>query len=217
MHRALLLVILACAFASAQPKRYITLSNTPYPAFSLSGAMRHAIFEAEMNRKCDTVAAYITHKFYWIGPDKREYKISIDSIRGRGYARRALVTVSQKTDSSAYWTHAHPKYQPEIDSTTMSDTTFWTYTRTLDSTYRTSHWLDPMPDRTGGILWFMVAPDSTPSALWLRLLKVIGDPTKNNGYNQQALLVFEHGETLVDRVSHWIDSLDIKITKPRNR
>lgn len=153
--------------------------------------------------KQDTLFIYLTHSFYWQDSTRREVKFTLDSIRGRGASRQAMLTYTVKTPNPALWTRT---YIPYGDSVYVS-------TPTTDSTHISSTWLRYTGPGYGEQEWFMFFGNNT--VLSVSMIKVLGDPTKNNGFDQQAMLVFKYKESVRTQWFDWFKGLDTTLTIPQ--
>jgi len=147
-----------------------------------------------------TDSAWITYSI--------DYHFTIDSIIGRGDQRKALFSWARKTcdDSGKEWVWLVERQGEWIANPSggHSAVASWdTLGRTTDSTLKLSRWLTysrKVLDLNGNG-WYTYA-GATPVEewcdvfegspyrwyVWIRMEKILGDPTVNNGWNQRAVL-----------------------------
>lgn len=101
-----------------------------------------------------------------------------------------------------------PGIRFEIDSIAIVDTltedAVWREERTSDSTFRAEKWLSYSRPREGwGQTWTISLPRDKVLCLWLE--KVLGDPTKNGGKDQQARLRYRYNDAITQRLFEWVE------------
>jgi hypothetical protein len=126
-------------------------------------------------------------------------RVDFDSVMGRGGARRAMLTISQKLQDSSDWQHwryldsASQKLRPDTSYiiSPQESYSYWKLSRvttvvpTSDSTFRDSRWFQPY-DAINYDLAAWAIDDSTH--VQIMFVKVLGDPTRHYGWDQRALL-----------------------------
>jgi hypothetical protein len=137
------------------------------------------------------------------------YHFTIDSIIGRGDQRKALFSWARKACNDSGWIWIVEKLGDFVQDPNkptgngFAPRLFDTLGRTTDSTFKVSRWLtysrkllDPI---SGG--WYIYS-GMTPVVewcdvfegnsyrwyVWIRMEKILGDPTKNFGWDQRAVL-----------------------------
>lgn len=156
----------------------------------------------------DTVVyVYAGKKVYWDywtlhhlplypNPDSiLRYVFSIDTIVGRGTTRQAKLTTSVHTSISTLWFHIEENYRAVGD--TINEIRFDTVGFTTDSTFKRTRWLrytnvkNHIANSSGvgnGAFEICYVEDKRLD-IWME--KVVGDPTKNGGRSQRAMLHFQ--------------------------
>jgi hypothetical protein len=129
-------------------------------------------------------------------PDSiKHFVFSVDTIIGRGTNRQIKFTTSVNTSDSTLWVHVAENYRAVGDTATKLHTD--TIGITTDSTFKRTKWLGYTSVKNhianasgvgaGGFeLWYM---DDKRLDIWLE--RVTGDPTKNGGRSQRAMLHFQ--------------------------
>lgn len=206
---SILLLLATAGKLEGQPAREIQLPLNQL-AFGDSGlSVRNALRSWTMlwATSCkDTVfPIYIRQRVRWLGPDSTEHFFAIDSIRGRGAAREVFLTKSFKTPIETLWTWRRPTafVMAPADTFAPGDS-IWYWTPTTDSTYRVSSWLGYADYRGGwGKTWSFPLREKKRLVIWLQ--KVIGDPTRNFGFDQQAMVRFIYSDAITDTLHRWIE------------
>ncbi len=138
------------------------------------------------------------HTSYILAPDAidtvKTYSFAVDSIVGRGDNRRVLLTTTFRTNDPTQWVKIFVPWVAPGD--TVTPLVIDTLGKTTDSTCQYSTWLGytnkDLTTATGGgvgssvVLYILGGAKSL--TVWLE--KVIGDPSKYNGLNQNAKLHF---------------------------
>lgn len=188
--------------AIAQPHRTVVLPMVPMN-YTVNHASKVWFDQYQTTMAESTLAVYIKDGFYW-QPDSAtsRYYFSIDSIIGRGGNRSALFSYLYKTTDTSRW------YNFLNTCDTCGGLTLTKLTSRSDSSMRVSKWLtysQKLLDMQKGE-WYIYAPGGVapkefclawaiPSRqLRIRMEKILGDPTVNFGWNQQAILKLSYYE-----------------------
>jgi len=197
------IMLLGLSITFAQPKKWYAVTGDSMH-FTPERASFMYFANSELAARETTILCYVKQGFWWKTPTQVDYRFSVDSIVGRGDKRKIMFSVAHKDSvSNWFWISEHPlvwtpgvTYQPFV----------WdTLGRTTDSTLKVSHWLTYAQkvwiDNPGA--WIIFSDSSNPAITWeehypgnpydwkamIRLQKILGDPTKNSGLNQQAVLM----------------------------
>lgn len=223
MMKAAVAILLFSAQLFAQPRVYV---DVPLDSLKWSpkAAMISWLLNKELNSPEKTVLCYIKQGFWWKYRDSIEYRFSIDSIKGRGDKRQALFGIAWKTrDSTKWYWYTQLRREPPAGVTydsVLYDSIF--VGPTGDSTTKITRWLTYMPklfdktlntwyfpaDTTGPPIdqMFVFGEDSTHvNHMIIRLDKILGDPTRNFGWDQRAVLKISYMEVATDSLWRWID------------
>jgi len=137
-----------------------------------------------------------------------DYHFSFDSVTGRGDQRKALFSWARKTCDDSSWIWIVEKRGVFVpDSLGLgggsAPNLYDTLGRTRDSTVKISRWLTyarKVLDQNGHG-WYIYSAGPTPVEEWsdsfkgkpydwyvhIRMEKILGDPTKNRGWDQRAV------------------------------
>ena len=185
-----LISLLICFSLQAQPKQYIVAPFNEFPLTAKKDAI-HLYTGNWLERVKDTTFLCYIKQSVWFKRESVEVQLSVDSIRGRGDRREALVTRRVYLDSVLY------------DSSTTSK---W-----MGYTVKYLH-----PDYG----WIYVNPDSSTNlnrrwgmgfgtwAILLSMDKILGSPTDNYGWNQRPLFRIIYRSSIPDWWQKYADSLD---------
>jgi hypothetical protein len=192
MKRAMLFLALVLATtAFTQPKKYIQF---PFNEWIYNDTLAARVWSFHWDEYCkDSVfSIYIKQSIWWTKDtgSYQTFQFKFDSVTGRGDQRKALFTIAYVTPRDSDWWILRVN-----DSTGLYDT----LGRSTDSTWRASNWLtytrrdywNQNVDSTGKgagrwvMYWFKDRDSTSPGKdLIISLEKILGDPTKNNGWNQ---------------------------------
>jgi len=193
MRMWLLLTTAFCVAALAEAQTVIAPPLMQLDTLRISNAIRVLQAYKETGAPETQFTCYI--KQGWTSKiDTTTMVFSVDSVIGRGFAREMLVSRTVKdTGVSAWWLRQN------------RDTTGWVWdtlghwlrpykyefdtVKYLGNANRMSWWLKQQWADSGAAWWTMMVPKGTRKQLYyeLRLWKVLGDPAKNNGFNQQGM------------------------------
>jgi hypothetical protein len=140
--------------------------------------------------------------------DLPELQMSFDSIRGRGANRIANLRLTNKTTDSTQWTRggwdtSGTVYSsPTLDSTN-SWSTWLAYTYDLDPNCKLHK--NEFEACSGPIFYRDLKISDVPVAFVYRMVKVLGDPTVNQGRDQRMIFRFKTFESTPASVMGWVN------------
>ena len=207
------LILACCSLASSQPKQWISFKADPFDYDYIKAAR---VWDNVRAENTPIYEYYLYQKYsVWFRDTSLIFPImsfGVDSIRGRGASREALIAMSTKVSNDSDWvallfTHDTTYVRPP-DTSGM----YWsapihvdTLYHTKDSTYKTLNWLPwTRPDYwnapadsqgRGAGRWIdcqLMAKDSTYRVVTYFVEKIIGDPLKNGGVDQVVKLRFKY-------------------------
>lgn len=140
--------------------------------------------------------------------DLPETQMSFDSVYGRGANRIAKLRLTHKTTDTSQWywagwdTSGHLYSRPTTDSTS-SFGTWLSYTYDLDPNCKVHK--NDFEACSGPIFWRSFQISGVPVSFVYRMMKILGDPTVNQGRDQRMIFRFKAYESTPARLNDWIN------------
>lgn len=218
IYLCMLLLFFVSSFLHSQVKVYISVPKNTWDYTEKAAALVYqAVREENLIDTC--IYVYTGKKVYWkyytlwqgpwSNPDSVIlFTFSVDTIVGRGDKRQAKLTTIVPTRDLTKWLWVAENYIAVGD--TITNLRLDTLGVTIDSTFRRTVWLcytkfqdhvaSVSSEGKGKFESWDIENKALTLTIWLE--RVLGDPTKNKGVDQRAVLHFQLKE---EPRSDWIE------------